>query len=229
MGRALQTLLSADDRFTLCTALAHGGDWDAVPKLDVLVDFSAPAGFDAALAYCSANDVALVSGTTGLSDAQHQALADAARAIPVLWSANFSLGVAVLTRVLRDAAAALPDWDLEIFDAHHARKADAPSGTALALGRAAAVARGQNFDQVAVLSREGQVGERPAGAIGFSSMRAGDIVGEHTALLAGAGERLEFTHRATDRVIFARGALAAAAWLAGQPAGRYSLDDMLAR
>lgn len=227
MGQALQALLRADDRFTSCATLAHAADWRAVPELDVLIDFSAPAGFDAALAHCCAHRVALVSGTTGLSAAQRTALAAAARAIPVLWSANFSLGIAVLTRALGMAAAALRGWDLEIIEAHHARKADAPSGTALALGRAAAAARGQDFDAVAVLSREGRVGERPAGAIGFAAVRAGDIVGEHTALLATAGERLELAHRATDRAIFARGALAAAAWLAGKPAGAYSIDDVL--
>lgn len=228
MGRALQALVTADEHFQLCATLARDADWGVLPKLDVLIDFSSPAGFDAALAHCRSNRLALVSGTTGLNTAQRTALADAARTIPVLWSANFSLGVAVLTHVLREAAAALAEWDLEIIEAHHARKVDTPSGTALALGRTAAAARGQDFDKVAVLSREGRVGERPTGAIGFASVRAGDIVGEHTALLATTGERLELSHRATDRAIFARGALAAAAWLAGKPAGVYSIQDVIA-
>ena len=227
MGRALQALLRDDARFGLAARIARSDDWSVAPKLDVVIDFSTPRGFDAALAHCVAHRVALVSGTTGLDSARRPALTEAAGTIPVLHAANFSLGVAVLTRALREAAAALPDWDLEILEMHHARKLDAPSGTALALGRAAAKARGQNFDEVAVLSREGQVGARPAGAIGFASVRAGDVVGEHTAMFATVGERLELSHRATDRAIFARGALVAAAWIVGKPAGVYSLDDVL--
>jgi 4-hydroxy-tetrahydrodipicolinate reductase len=228
MGRALQELLRDDPHFELVAKIARSEDWQRVSGLDGVIDFSTPAGFDAALAYCHGHQVALVSGTTGLDAKQWTALDAAARETPVLHAANFSLGVAVLTRALRDAAAALPDWDLEIIEAHHASKADAPSGTALALGRAAATARGQDFDAVAVRARDGRVGSRPQGAIGFASIRAGDIVGEHGAVLATTGERLELSHRATDRTIFARGALAAAAWLVGRPSGAYSLDDMLA-
>lgn len=227
MGRAVQALLQEDARFELVTGINASGEWRNVPKLDVVVDFSTPAGFDAALAHCRAHGVAFVSGTTGLDAVQRAAIGEAVREIPVLHAANFSLGIAVLTRVLRDAAAALPDWDLEILEAHHARKGDAPSGTALALGRAAAAARGQDFESIAVLSREGQVGARVTGSIGFAAIRAGDIVGEHTAMLAAAGERLELSHRATDRSIFARGALTAAAWLAGKPSGTYSIDDVI--
>lgn len=228
MGHAFQTLLRDDTRFDLVATIARDDDWRTVPQLDVVIDFSTPAGFDAALAHCEAHGAALVSGTTGLDAAQRQRLDAVAAKIPVLYAANFSLGVAVLTRLLREAAVALPDWDLEIIEAHHARKVDAPSGTALALGRAAAAARGQVFDEVALLAREGDVGARVAGTIGFASIRAGDIVGEHTALLATAGERIELTHRATDRSIFARGALHAAAWLAGKPSGAYVLDDVIA-
>lgn len=228
MGRAFQTLLEADQRFALVAKIARDEDWRDAPALDVVIDFSTPDGFDAALTHCDLHGVALVSGTTGLDATQRQRLDAAAAAIPVLHAANFSLGIAVLTRLVREAAAALPGWDLEITEAHHARKVDAPSGTALALGRAAASARGVDFDEVAVLSREGQVGTRPANAIGFAVVRAGDIVGEHTVLLAGAGERLELSHRATERAIFARGALTAAAWLAGKPAGAYALDDVIA-
>ncbi|TAN06398.1 MAG: 4-hydroxy-tetrahydrodipicolinate reductase [Rhodanobacteraceae bacterium] len=228
MGRVLQDLLRDETRFQLAAKLASDRNWRAAPALDVVVDFSAPAGFDAALAHCRQHGIALVSGTTGLDAAQRSAIADAAHAIPILCAANFSLGIAVLTRLLHDAAAILPGWDLEILEAHHAGKIDAPSGTALALGRAAAAARGQDFDAVASLSRARQAVPRQAGSIGFAALRAGDIVGEHTALLAAAGERLELTHRATDRAIFARGALAAAAWISGKPAGLYSLDDVLA-
>lgn len=227
MGRALQALLREDARFDLVATINATDPWRGAPNLDIVVDFSSPAGFDAALARCVAQGTALVSGTTGLGASQRSALIEATRTIPVLHACNFSLGIAVLTRVLRDAAKTLPDWDLEILEAHHSRKADAPSGTALALGRVAAAARQKDFDEVSVLSREGQVGARPAGTIGFASIRAGDIVGEHTAILATAGERLELSHRATDRAIFAHGALAAAAWLAVKPPGAYALEDVL--
>jgi 4-hydroxy-tetrahydrodipicolinate reductase len=144
-----------------------------------------------------------------------------------LRAANFSLGVAVLTRLLREAAAALPDWDLEIVEAHHGCKEDAPSGTALALGHAAAEARGTTLAKDGVYVREGRPGVRRSGSIGFAVVRGGDVVGEHTALLLGHGERVELSHRATDRSIFARGALEAAAWLAGKQPGAYSIDDLL--
>jgi 4-hydroxy-tetrahydrodipicolinate reductase len=227
MGRALQTLLGADARFELATRVNASADWAGAPKLDVVIDFSTPAGFDAALVHCIKHRVAFVSGTTGLGAAQHTALREAARVIPVLHAANFSLGVAVLTKLLREAAAALPDWDLEILEAHHARKVDAPSGTALALGRTAAAARGQDFERVAVFARQGHTGARPGNAIGFASIRAGEIVGEHTVLLAAHDERIELTHRACSNTIFARGALAAAAWIAGKPPGAYTVDDVI--
>ena len=195
---------------------------------DVVVDFSTPAGFDAALAHCRKHGIALVSGTTGSGRCTaRRAAGRGARDSPCSHAANFSLGIAVLTRLLREAAAALPDWQLEIVEAHHARKLDAPSGTALALGRAAAQARGQDFDQVAQFARHGHTGVRVGKAIGFASIRAGEIVGEHTALLAGADERIELTHRAYDNTIFARGALQAAQWLAGKPAGLYSIKDVI--
>lgn len=228
MGHAFQTLLRDDARFDLAAKIVRSDDWHAAPKLDVVIDFSTPAGFDAALGHCVAHGVALVGGTTGIDSAQRKRFDAAASKIPVLYAANFSLGVAVLTRLLREAAAALPDWDLEIVEAHHARKVDAPSGTALALGRAAADARGQDFDEVAMFGRHGHTGTREPGTIGFASLRAGDIVGEHTAFLVGHDERIELIHRAFDNAIFARGALHAAAWLAGRKPGRYTLDDALA-
>ncbi|HET9190038.1 MAG TPA: 4-hydroxy-tetrahydrodipicolinate reductase [Rudaea sp.] len=229
MGRAFQTLLQDDARFQLVAKIARNDDWRAVPQLDVVIDFSTPEGFDAALVHCEAHGVALVAGTTGIDAAQRTRFAAAAARIPALYAANFSLGIAVLTRLLREAAATLPDWDLEIIEAHHARKVDAPSGTALALGRAAAEARGQDFEHVAVLARQGHTGARPENAIGFASIRAGEIVGEHTAMLATRDERIELSHRAYDNTIFARGALHAAAWLAGKPPGVYSLDDVIKR
>lgn len=228
MGRALQKLLRDDERFTLVAKIARSDDWRDAPALNVVIDFSTPDGFDAALTHCDLHGVALVSGTTGLDAAQRQRLDAAATCIPVLHAANYSLGVAMLTRLLREAAGGLPDWDLEIVEAHHSRKVDAPSGTALALGRAAAEARGQDFEAVAAFARHGHTGAREPGAIGFASLRAGDIVGEHTAFLVGPDERIELTHRAFNSAVFARGALAAAAWLAGRKPGRYTLEDLLA-
>ncbi|MBS0432587.1 MAG: 4-hydroxy-tetrahydrodipicolinate reductase [Proteobacteria bacterium] len=226
MGQALQRLLHDDARFDLVARIASSADWSDAPALDVVIDFSMPAGFDAALAHCRAHRIAFVCGTTGLDADRRDALRQAARDIPILYAANFSLGIAVLTRLLREAAAMLPDWDLEIIEAHHSQKVDAPSGTALALGRAAADARGQDFEQVASFARYGHTATRRENAIGFSSLRAGEIVGEHTALLATSDERIELTHRAGANTIFARGALHAAAWLAGRKAGAYALDDV---
>jgi len=194
----------------------------------VLIDFSVAAAFDRALDIALQRRIAFVSGTTGLDARQRAALDQAAASIPVLWSANFSLGVAVLAKLVGQAARALPGWDCEIAEAHHARKQDAPSGTALALGREVAAARGVDFEAVAQPWRAERHAARTAGEIGFAVTRAADIVGEHTVLFATAGERIELTHRATDRSIFARGAAAAAGWIAGRPPGRYTLQDVIA-
>ena len=245
MGRALLDLLRADDHAELVHAVVRQGsvddgrpvpgtaggalrythDWTQAPPIDVVVDFSGPDALRSALDHCLAHGIALVSGTTGVDDALAARLADAARRIAILRTANFSMGVAVLTRLLREAASALPAWDLEIVEAHHGRKRDAPSGTALALGQAAAEARHTTLEVPATPDRGG---ERVEGSIGFAVVRGGDIVGEHQALLIGPGERLELVHRATDRSIFARGALRAAHWLAGQPPGEWHLDDVIA-
>lgn len=176
------------------------------PDFDVAVDFSQAEAFDAILALCLARGRALVSGTTGLSDAQAQALDAAAARIPLAWASNFSLGVAVLHALVERAAAALPGWDCDIVESHHAHKRDAPSGTALTLGEAAT-----------------RAGAQPR----YASLRAGDIVGEHLVQFAAAGERLELVHRATDRDIFARGALHAARALHGRAPGRYRVADLL--
>jgi 4-hydroxy-tetrahydrodipicolinate reductase len=248
MGRALLELVSQDSRFALVHAAVRKGsredgqlvapltdshlryahDWMTAPTIDVVVDFSSPEALSSALDHCLTNNVALVSGTTGLDAALDRRLVEAGAQIAILRAANFSLGVAVLTRLLREAAAALASWDLEIVEAHHGRKRDAPSGTALALGSAAADARKTTLEAAAIYSRERQASERAEGSIGFAVVRGGDIVGEHTALLIGQGERLELTHRATDRSIFARGALQAALWLAGRDAGHWRLEDVIA-
>lgn len=177
-----------------------------VPAFDAAIDFSLPEGFDPVLALCVARGAAFVSGTTGISDGQRQALRDASGTVPVLWASNFSLGVAVLDELVERAAAALPGWDCDIVESHHSRKQDAPSGTALSLGEAA-----------------GRGGAQPR----YASLRAGDIVGEHLVQFAAAGERIELVHRATNRDIFAHGALHAATRLAGRAPGLYRVRDLL--
>ncbi|MBL8298217.1 MAG: 4-hydroxy-tetrahydrodipicolinate reductase [Rhodanobacteraceae bacterium] len=200
---------------------------DPETPVDVIVDFSGPQAFDAALALALERRVALVSGTTGLSLQQLVELRRAAAVIPVLWASNFSLGVALMRRFARIAAKVLPDWDCEIVEMHHRRKADAPSGTALTLGESVAEGRGIALEAVAAHGRSGQTGARPAGQIGFHALRGGDVVGEHTVIFVSEDERLEFTHRAANRELFARGALFAAQWLAAAQPGSYSLDDVL--
>jgi 4-hydroxy-tetrahydrodipicolinate reductase len=246
MGRALLDLVRADERFELVhavvsasstqagrpvcpdiSALRFAHDWISPPEIDVVIDFSGPAGLSAALDHCEVHGIALVTGTTGIDATLEARLHKASERIAVLRAANFSLGVAVLTRLLREAAVALPGWDLDILEAHHNRKEDAPSGTALALGEAAAAARGTTLEEAAVYSRQGRTGAREAGSIGFAVVRGGDIVGEHVALLMGQGERLELGHRATDRSIFARGALEAAQWVTGRAPGAWRLDDVI--
>ena len=207
--------------------LAYTSSLESAPAPQVLIDFSSAHAFDGALAFARSRRIAFLSGTTGLSETHHAALRDAAATIAALWSANFSLGVAELVRLARDAARALSGWDCEISEAHHRHKKDAPSGTALLLGRAVAEARGEDFDRVAQRERAASASPRDPSTIGFAVVRAGDIVGEHTVLFAGDGERIELTHRAADRDIFARGALRAATWLAGRTTGLYTMSDVL--
>jgi 4-hydroxy-tetrahydrodipicolinate reductase len=176
------------------------------PDFDVAIDFSLPEGFDAVLALCVARGRPLVSGTTGLSDAQVTAIDDASSRIPLVWASNFSLGVAVLHDLVERAAHSLRGWDCDIVEAHHSRKRDAPSGTALTLGAAAA---------------EGGAVPR------YAAIRAGDIVGEHLVQFAAAGERIELVHRASNRDIFARGALHVAKRLTSRGPGRYRVADLL--
>jgi 4-hydroxy-tetrahydrodipicolinate reductase len=197
---------------------------------DVVIDASQPA-FTAAMAarLAEAGGPGLVTGVTGLTAEQQGVVEGAARLIPVLQASNFSLGVAVLERLAGQAAKLLPEgeFDLEIVETHHRAKPDAPSGTALSLGRAAARARGVDFDAAAAFSRPRTGGARPAGEIGFSVVRGGGVVGEHELRFLAAFEEISVTHRAFDRFIFARGAVTAALWLKGRPAGLYSMQDVL--
>jgi len=200
----------------------------AVRNANVAIDFSLPAATAANLKACEAARCAMVIGTTGHDESGRAAIAAAAQQIPIVFAPNTSLGVNVLLKLAELAARALDDnYDLEIFEAHHRHKKDAPSGTALALGRAAAAGRQVSLDEVADYARHGETGERRRGAIGFSVFRGGDVVGEHTVTFAGIGERVELTHRASDRMTFARGAMKAARWVQGKPPGLYSMQDVL--
>lgn len=198
-----------------------------ISACDVVVDFSTPDGLMAALQKAAEYGRPVVSGTTGLDSEQGERLEKAAGAIPVLHAANFSVGVNLLEHLVELASGALDGWDAEIFEAHHRHKVDAPSGTALFLGRAAARGRDAELEEVATWARHGHTGERTDDEIGFQVVRGGSIVGEHTAYFCGDGERVELTHRAQDRDIFALGALRAARWIVGQEPGRYSMKDVL--
>lgn len=195
---------------------------------DVLIDFSRAAATAAHVAVAADLGKPIVVGTTGLSPEEESAVRAAAQRIAVLWAANTSLGINLLLGLVGQVAARLgPEWDIEIVEMHHRFKADAPSGTALALGQAAAAARGVELSAVADRGRDGLTGQRQAGHIGFAALRGGDAVGEHSVIFAAAGERLELTHRATNRGIYASGAVRAARWLIGKPPGLYGMKDVL--
>jgi 4-hydroxy-tetrahydrodipicolinate reductase len=209
--------------------VAVAADLDAALALQpaVVIDFSYADAVPETIDHCAAAGVALLIGTTGLSEAIAARFDAVSRKIPLLVAANTSLGVALLIELVRAAAARLPsDYDVEIFEAHHRDKQDAPSGTAIALGRAAAAARGRRLEDSVAWARQGPGPRRP-GEIGFAVSRGGDLVGEHRVVFAGTGEQVVLEHRATDRAVFARGALAAAVWLARQPSGRYAMRDVL--
>jgi 4-hydroxy-tetrahydrodipicolinate reductase len=228
MGQAITTLLKA------CGA-GHAGGADIgddaaglAEASDVLVDFSAPDALDSHLAAARMARTPILIGTTGLGEAHHALIDEAAREIAVLQAANTSLGVNLLAHLVRDAASRLgSDWDIEIVEMHHRHKIDAPSGTALLLGEAAAAGRGTTLGEVAEQGRAGLTGPRADGAIGFASLRGGSVPGDHMAVFATEGERLELGHRAETREIFARGAIKAALWLADKSPGRYSMADVL--
>ncbi|MEO6137202.1 MAG: 4-hydroxy-tetrahydrodipicolinate reductase [Luteimonas sp.] len=220
MGQALLRLATDDPSILVVAAVSQSVDQrvvdgipqfsaselENVPAFDVAIDFSMPAAFDSILALCVDRGVPLVCGTTGLDDTQKSALTAASTRIATLWSSNFSLGVAVLTALAESAARALPDWDCDIVESHHKSKLDAPSGTALSLGLAVE-----------------HVGATPR----YASLRAGDVIGEHMVQFTTAGERIELIHRASNRDIFARGALHAAVRLVGRPPGAYRLADLI--
>jgi 4-hydroxy-tetrahydrodipicolinate reductase len=228
MGRAIAALIE-ESRAGDAGGVDAGGDVGALAEsADVLVDFSAPDALEATLAAAREAATPILVGTTGLRD-EHHALIDAAAAdIAVLQAANTSLGVNLLAHLVRDAASKLGDeWDIEIVEMHHRHKVDAPSGTALLLGKAAAEGRGTTLGEVREEGRAGLDCARTVGAIGFASLRGGSVAGDHQVIFATEGERIELGHRAESREIFARGAIKAALWLAGKAPGRYTMGDML--
>jgi 4-hydroxy-tetrahydrodipicolinate reductase len=198
-----------------------------IAAADVYIDFTTPTATAAAAAHATALRKAAVVGTTGLDAAARDALAALAEVAPVVVAANFSLGVNVVLGLVAKAARALPGWDAEIVELHHRNKRDAPSGTAIAIGRAIADARALDYDRVKRHARDGDVGARPDQELGVVAVRGGDVIGEHTAFFFGDRERVEISHRATDRSIFAIGAVRAAQWVATQPPGRYDMLDVL--
>ena len=252
MGRTLIEAVQAYDGLTLAAAVdapgssligADAGELVGAGKLgvtlvdsidqvvadaDVFIDFTIPEATAHNIEVCRAAGKKLVIGTTGLTDDQKQALAAATADTAIVFAANYSVGVTLSLKLLEMAASVLgDDVDIEVIEAHHRHKIDAPSGTALAMGEVVAKTLGRDLKDCAVYGREGRTGARDRKTIGFETIRAGDIVGEHTVMFAADGERLEITHKATSRMNFARGAVRAAAWLAGQDKGQFDMLDVL--
>ena len=208
----------------LITADLRGG----LRNADVLIDFTRPEGTMAHVAVCRELGVKLVIGTTGFSSTQKSEIAEAAHHIAIVMAPNMSVGVNVTLKLLQTAAQAMPTgYDIEIIEAHHRHKVDAPSGTALKMGEVIADALGRDLKDCAVYAREGVTGERDPSSIGFATIRGGDIVGDHTVLFAGIGERIEITHKSSSRATYAQGSLRAARYLAAQPSGLFDMFDVL--
>ena len=215
-GLAAKGLLVTDDSAALFAAS------------EAVIDFTTPQAGVRHAELAAENATALVIGTTGHGAAQLAAIEAAAAKTPIVLAANMSLGVNLLARLVEQVARALdPDFDIEVLEMHHRRKVDAPSGTALALGRAAAAGRGGDLDDVARRVRDGHTGARPRGEIGFATLRGGDVVGDHSVIFAAEGERIELAHKASSRAIYARGAIKAALWASAQPPGLYGMTDVL--
>ena len=219
----------AGERCGRSTGVRIVSDVDAAMRVcDVLIDFTRPSGTLAHLAACAKAGVGAVVGTTGFDDAGKAQIAAHATRIPIVFAPNMSVGISVLAELVRRAAHLLgPAFDIEILEMHHRLKVDAPSGTALMLGEAAARGHGVELDDVAKRARDGLVGPRNAGEIGFAVMRGGSIVGEHSVSFLSQGETLTLSHAAGDRSMFARGAIAASLWVAGRPPGEYDMHDVL--
>ncbi|MCL4128753.1 UNVERIFIED_CONTAM: hypothetical protein GTU68_063829 [Idotea baltica] len=239
MGRQLLSAVAETDKATIAAAIDAPGQPSigiitcdnaaaVSAQFDTIIDFTAPAVTLALLDQLRGSGKRVVIGTTGFTAEQLEQLHAASQEMPIVFAANYSIGVTVALSLLRKAARALgDDYDVEISEAHHHHKVDAPSGTALAMGHAVADALDRDLDECAVYAREGITGARDPKSIGFATVRAGDIIGEHTVMYAGNGERLEITHKAHDRMTFARGAVRAAVWLSSQPAGIYDMTHVL--
>ena len=228
MGRALAEAVAAAGE-TLSGGIDKGGDPAALAGMsDVMVDFSSPHALEANLDAAAAAGIPIVIGTTGLEERHHWLCDTAAERTAVLQTGNTSLGVTLLAHLVREAASRLgDDWDIEIVETHHRMKVDAPSGTALLLGEAAASGRGVQLADASVRGRDGITGAREAGTIGFAALRGGTVAGDHTVHFLADNERLSLSHLAENRLIFARGAVRAAQWLLGKPAGRYTMPEVL--
>jgi 4-hydroxy-tetrahydrodipicolinate reductase len=224
VGRDIGALIGADE-----LGLSVLDDPERLFGLsDAVVDFTTPAAGIRHAELAAETGTALVIGTTGLSDDDRETIARQAEKAAIVQAANMSLGVNLVLSLVERAASVLgPDFDIEVLEMHHRHKIDAPSGTALALGQAAATGRGIALDDVSRKVRDGITGERPRGEIGFATLRGGDVAGEHSVIFAAPGERVELAHKAGNREIFARGAIKAALWVAGKPAGLYSMRDVL--
>lgn len=223
IGQSVKQLvnITADNAVTL-------SEFGKSDNAEVIIDFTLPSALTAHLETCISMGRPVVIGTTGLNDEQLAAIHTAAKQIPIVFAANYSVGVTLMAKLCRMAAQTLGDTaDIEIIEAHHRFKRDAPSGTAMAIGEAIADQLDINLKDRAIYGREGDTGERDQRTIGFSTVRGGDIIGEHTALFADIGERVEITHRASSRKTFALGALRAAKWLLNKPAGLYDMEDVL--
>jgi 4-hydroxy-tetrahydrodipicolinate reductase len=229
MGRMLIDAVQAAPDCTLAGTLDICQDIDAgLSGAQVLIDFTRPEGTMAHLAACRRHGVKAVIGTTGFTDAQKSEIADHARHLALMASPNMSVGVNVVLRLLDTAARALAEgYDIEIVEAHHRHKVDAPSGTALKMGEVIAAALGRDLRQCAVYGREGVTGERDPSTIGFATVRGGDIVGDHTVMFCGTGERIEIAHKSASRATYAQGALRAARFLMDKPNGLFDMNDVL--
>lgn len=252
MGRVLIEAIESDDRTQLIGATVRpdsrwvgfdvgelagiekkgiavtGNLDDVVQTCDVVIDFTLPVALERNLRWCVQNNMPAVVGTTGLNIEQRQMLAKAAESIPLVFAANYSIGINLLLNLAKQTAKVMgSSADIEIIEAHHRFKKDAPSGTAVALGEVIADELGRDLSQCAVYGREGDTGERQHDTIGFATVRGGDVVGDHTVLFADIGERIELTHKASSRMTFAKGAVTAAHWLKDKPSGLYSMQDVL--
>jgi 4-hydroxy-tetrahydrodipicolinate reductase len=229
MGRTLIEAVQAAPGAELAAAFDIGDDIEAaLGKADCLIDFTRPEGTLKHMEICRKRGVHMVIGTTGMNTEQKLAIQDASRDIPIVFAPNMAVGVNLVFKLLDTAARILNEgYDIEILEAHHRHKVDAPSGTALRMGEVVAAALGRDLAECAVYGREGITGERPATQIGFSTVRGGDIVGDHTVFFIGTGERVEITHKASSRMHFAQGALRAARFLNGKARGLFDMQDVL--